>query len=314
MKVSFSQTWRFLIVIVRSSVRPALPKKTGLVARRLTTIIPPLETEMYALNFKKFLASSQYADVEFAVTPDQFPVSKTFKGHTQLLAMRNDVFGAMFYGKLVEKGTVVIKDLHPDGFYGLLKYLYTGKLKLTSIAEAMYTRSAAEKYLVPELVLACTEYIKKSLTVDEVCRLIDYTAVRDGGQIDAAVDLVLKRNSAAVLASEAFTDCLEATVHYVLDKVTNVPEVSVVHAVHRWAEAAREKGATASGKLTDLKTVMAPFLAKLRLLALTPKEFAKTVGAWGVIDKDEAFAILCILTTSESAAPPEWLCQDRTPR
>lgn len=289
-------------------------KPTSFVAWFLSTVIPPLDAEMYAFNFKKFLASGQYADVEFAVTPDQFPVSKTFKGHTQLLAMKNDVFGAMFYGQLVEKGTVVIKDLHPDGFYGLLKFLYTGKRKLAGVQEAMYTRSAAEKYLVPELVLACTEYIKKNLTVNEVCRLIDYTAVRDGGKVDAAADLVLKENSAAVLASEAFTDCLEVTAHYVLDRVTSVPEISVVHAVHRWAEAACQKDATTNEKPADLKTIMAPFLAKLRILALTPEEFAKTVAAWGIIDKDEAFAILCILTTSESSTPPQWLCQDKTPR
>ncbi|KAL3193268.1 hypothetical protein MRX96_042421 [Rhipicephalus microplus] len=75
---------------------------------------------MAQLNFKRFLESGQYSDVEFSVKPAKFPVSKLFKAHRQLLAMRNEVFAAMFYGELPEKNIVVITDHPPDGFYRFL--------------------------------------------------------------------------------------------------------------------------------------------------------------------------------------------------
>ncbi|XP_077537012.1 BTB/POZ domain-containing protein 6-B-like [Haemaphysalis longicornis] len=268
---------------------------------------------MFELNFKRFLATGLYADVEFAVKPDAFPLSKTFKAHKQFLAMRNEQFAAMFYGKEAQNGTVVITDLHPDGFYGLMKYLYLAKVKVKSIEEAVYTRSAARKYKVPELELACSLYINIHVSAENVCFLIDDSVQGGALRVDSVVDLMLKKQSLEVLNSEAFANCLEQTVHYVLEKVTEVPEICVVYAVHRWAQDACQKRATTDEK-QDLKTIMAPFLAKLRFLALTPEEFITIAGTWDVLDKDDAFAILSLLISNESISPPSWMCQEKSPR
>ncbi|XP_050037053.2 BTB/POZ domain-containing protein 3-like [Dermacentor andersoni] len=273
--------------------------------------------KMFAFNFKKFLESGQYSDVDFAVKPEKFPVSKTFKAHRQLLALRNEVFAAMFYGQLPEKDVVVVTDLHPDGFYGLLKYLYTGKPKIKSTEEAMYTRTAADKYLVPHLALACSEYIRGHVTADDVCHVIDYTLLTGGEDVDGAVGRLLEERPEAVLASDAFTDCLEQTVHYVLDKVTNVPEMYVILAVHRWAQSFCQKIATTDDKPVDLKTAMAPFLPKLRFLALSPEEFVTfnaSDDTRGVLDKDDAFAIMSLFLCNKSIEMPSWACPERQPR
>lgn len=273
---------------------------------------------MLAFSFKKFLESGQYSDVEFSVKPEKFPISKTFRAHRQLLALRNEVFAAMFYGKLAEKDAVVITDLHPDGFYGLLKYLYTGKPKIKSTEEAMYTRTAADKYLEPHLALACSEYIRAHVTADQVCRFIDYTMLTGGQDIDSAVRGMLEENPEAVLASDSFTDCLEETVHYVLDKVvTNLPEMYVVSAVHRWAQAFCQKISTTNDKPVDVKTAIAPFLPKLRFLALTPEEFVtfnSSEETRNVLNKEDAFAIMSAILCSTSVKLPLWACMDTMPR
>ncbi|XP_037501635.1 BTB/POZ domain-containing protein 3 [Rhipicephalus sanguineus] len=272
---------------------------------------------MFAFNFKKFLESGQYSDVEFSVKPEKFPVSKTFKAHRQLLALRNEVFAAMFYGQLPEKNTVVITDLHPDGFYGLLKYLYMGKPKIKSTAEAMYTRTAADKYLVPHLALACSEYIRTHVTAEQVCHVVDYTLITGGEDVDSAVGRLLEEHPEAVLASDAFTDCLEETVHFILDKVTNVPEMYVVLAVHRWAQAFCQKIATTNDKPIDVKTAITPFLPKLRFLTLTPEEFVTfnaSDDTRSVLDKDDAFAIMSVILCNKSIELPSWACKETNPR
>ncbi|XP_077521443.1 BTB/POZ domain-containing protein 3-like isoform X2 [Amblyomma americanum] len=272
---------------------------------------------MFAFNFKKFLETGQYSDVDFNVKSEKYPVSKTFKGHRQLLAMRNEVFGAMFYGPLAEKDTGVIKDLHPDGFYSLLKYLYKGKPNINRVEEAIYTRSAAGKYLIPELELACTLYIKAHVKAEQVCRVIDCLMLSDGGNIDEVVDVLLKENPEQVLASDAFTDCHEQAVHYVLDKVTNVPEVCVLLAVHRWAQDYCQRNATTDKKPVHVKKAIAPFLPKLRFLALTLEEFMSfitSMGADSVLEKDDAFDIMSVLIGNRSVKLPPWVCQEKTPR
>ncbi|KAL3188592.1 hypothetical protein MRX96_022594 [Rhipicephalus microplus] len=256
---------------------------------------------MLAFNFKKFLQSGQYSDVEFSVKPEKFPISKTFKAHRQLLALRNEVFAAMFYGQLPEKDVVVITDLHPDGFYGLLKYLYTGKPKIKSTKEAMYTRTAADKYLEPYLALSCSEYIRAHVTAEQVCHVIDYSLLAGGRDVDSVAGRLLEEHPEAVLASDAFTDCLQETVHFVLDKVTNVPEMSVVLAVHRWAQAFCQKITTTNDKPVDVKTAIAPFMPKLRFLALTPEEFINFNASGetrGLLDKDDAFAIMSAISNN----------------
>ncbi|XP_077521439.1 BTB/POZ domain-containing protein 6-B-like isoform X2 [Amblyomma americanum] len=270
---------------------------------------------MFAFNFKKFLQTGQYADVEFAVTPDKYPVSRTFKGHRQLLAMRNEAFGSMFYGPLAATGTVVIKDLHPDGFYGLLKHLYKGKPNISSIEEAAYTGAAARKYLVPELELACTLYIKAHMKAENVCLVLD-CIMSGGGSIYEAINVVLRENPEAVLSSDAFNNCLEQTVHCVLHTVTNVPEMCVLLAMHRWAKEYCTRRATAN-ETTDIKTVVAPFLPELRFLALTPEEFATFiafVGADSFLGNDDAVAIMSALTGKGSIELPPWVCPEKTPR
>ncbi|KAK8784914.1 hypothetical protein V5799_008721, partial [Amblyomma americanum] len=98
------------------------------------------------------------------------------------------------------------------------RYLYKGKPNINSVEEAIYTRTAAGKYLVPELGLACTLYIKAHVKAEQVCRVIDCLMLSDGGNIDEVVDVLLKENPEQVLASDAFTDCHEQAVHYILDK------------------------------------------------------------------------------------------------
>ncbi|KAH8029240.1 hypothetical protein HPB51_024285 [Rhipicephalus microplus] len=268
-------------------------------------------------NFKKFLQSGQYSDVEFSVKPEKFPISKTFKAHRQLLALRNEVFAAMFYGQLPEKDVVVITDLHPDGFYGLLKYLYTGKPKIKSTKEAMYTRTAADKYLEPYLALSCSEYIRAHVTAEQVCHVIDYSLLAGGRDVDSVAGRLLEEHPEAVLASDAFTDCLQETVHFVLDKVTNVPEMSVVLAVHRWAQAFCQKITTTNDKPVDVKTAIAPFMPKLRFLALTPEEFINFNASGetrGLLDKDDAFAIMSAISNNTAFGLPSWTCKETKPR
>ncbi|KAH7941394.1 hypothetical protein HPB49_012938 [Dermacentor silvarum] len=160
------------------------------------------------LNFEKFLQSGEHADVEFVVQPEKFDMSKNFKAHKQLLALSSEVFEAMFYGRLAEKDTVVITDLHPDGFYGLLKYVYAGQARIENCFEALHTKAAAEKYLFPELTTACLAYLRKHIDASEALLVLDCAVVSGYGSLDKVAEAVLVNTSEDVLGSDAFLNSL----------------------------------------------------------------------------------------------------------
>ncbi|KAH9375325.1 hypothetical protein HPB48_019850 [Haemaphysalis longicornis] len=249
----------------------------------------------------KYLKSGLLSDVEFVVRPTRCGApSRTMRAHKQFLAMRNEVFFAMFFGSQPETDSVLITDLHPDGFYGLLKYLYTNECLPESFEDAMYTREAAWKYLTPGLALACSKYIAAHMTTDKVCPLLDCLATKDPDKVDKAAMNLLKSDAMSVLFSDSFLDARESTVEFVLESVSGVLESCVMLAVKRWAEESIWKLLSAGG---DVKT-----LESLRFLALSAGEFVSGPASWNVLSEADGYAILRNIIVRDSAPLPSWVC------
>lgn len=266
------------------------------------------------INLLKHLDNSQISDVEFVVEPQTHCTSRTIRAHKQFLAMRNDAFLAMFYGTPPEGAEVVISDLHPDGFYGFLKYIYTGTCKPDTFEEAMYTRQAAEKYKVPEVIAVCSEYIAQHISADKVCPLLDCLATSDIEQVDEAALYILKSDAESVLTSESFVYALECTVECVLETIVGVPEICVMESVFRWAEHISQNSSAKEDPAVVLKSILRPFLPKLRFLALTAPEFVQGPAAWGMLEESEGYAILKNIVVRNSVPLPEWVCTEDVPR
>ncbi|KAL3184158.1 hypothetical protein MRX96_032445 [Rhipicephalus microplus] len=68
------------------------------------------------------LASGDLADVELSVECLLFLAEQaTFQSHQMTAAVQKDVFRAAFYGNFTKEERIVITDLHPGGFRGLLQ-------------------------------------------------------------------------------------------------------------------------------------------------------------------------------------------------
>ncbi|XP_075556997.1 BTB/POZ domain-containing protein 6-like [Dermacentor variabilis] len=252
------------------------------------------ETKLCPVNVESFLDSGELADFEFVVkSGDQNQVIvKRFRVHKQFLAMRNEVFRAMFYGDIAEKSHVTITDIHPDGFELLLRFLYSGKMKMASIDDALRTRFAAKKYLVEQLEEACSAYIKKNLSAGRLCSFIDYYMRNSYPDMDGAVAAILNSDKApAVLASKEFNVALEETVRYIVDKIRNVPEHSVACAVFGWAQEQCLRSLQTDRPL-ELKTLVRSFFPKIRFLTMTMEEFLNGPGSWGVLDDAQIVGLL----------------------
>lgn len=264
---------------------------------------------MKEFSFARFLKTEDLTDVEIAVENEDFPDTEaSFKAHRLVLALQNEVFRAMFYGDFAKEERVVITDLHPEGVLGLLRYFYSGQLEVESVHQAVCTRSAAIKYLESELAKECVNYAKRNMTVNDVCPVLDYVLAVDRDITDLPVQSLLRADSLSVLSSKGFESCSEYTVHYILDRVTNVPEFSVMRAMHAWALNQYVKALKDDGEEKSIRQVMQPFFSKLRFLALTAQEFVSGPNQWGVLNDQEARALLSNIIKKGSLPLPNGFC------
>lgn len=264
------------------------------------------DPKQFHVNIESFLDTGELSDFEFVVKSGDQPqvITKRFRVHKQFLAMRNEVFRAMFFGDIAEKNQVVITDIHPDGFEILLRFLYSGKLKMKSIDDALRARFAAKKYLVQKVEEACSDYIKKNLSAGRLCSFIDYYMRNSYPDMDGAVTEILNSTKApAVLSSKEFNVALEETVRYIVDKIRKVPELSVACAVFGWAQEQCLRSLQ-TDKPLDLKTLVRSFFPKLRFLTMTTEDFLNGPGSWGVLDDTQIVALLrCIVSRGWGPLP-----------
>jgi speckle-type POZ protein len=98
----------------------------------------------------------QFSDVILNIHGRKFPA------HKLILATRSEVFAAMFQHPTKENlsNQIEIQDIEPELFQELLRFIYTGRLSITSM-ETMAVRLfiAADKYLLEELKMKCENYL-----------------------------------------------------------------------------------------------------------------------------------------------------------
>ncbi|KAH6923502.1 hypothetical protein HPB50_001964 [Hyalomma asiaticum] len=193
-------------------------------------------------------------------------------------------------------------------------YFYSGELKVDSVRQAFCTRTAAAKYLVPELTALCSKYVATHLTPEDVCPLLDNILTMGEHDTDEPARKLLRTQGNVILLSSSFKSCLECTVHYVLEHIGAVSEFSLIGAVYEWAQQQILLRQPDEGESLTVRKLMQPFIAKLRFLALTPSEFVSGVKTWGIFDEKEALALLSNIIDYECVAVPHGFCNIREER
>ncbi|KAG0443237.1 hypothetical protein HPB47_015144, partial [Ixodes persulcatus] len=265
-------------------------------------------------NDLTLLLEGRLTDVEFLVEDGSHP-PKVFKAHKMMLAIRNEVFEAMFYGNLPEKDQVHITDLHPDGFFTFLKYLYTRKATFVDIQQALHTRTAAQKYMESMLVEDCETFIRKEIQPTNVCIVLDYS-VKYGNtaNLDGIIDNVVAANICQVLTSKAFIAASSESVVRILKAPgLKTTEYEIIRGVYNWA-VERCKQEPDKPTIATLQQNMRPFLPELRFLTLTAEWFVGGPASWEVMTGSEALAVLCNILKPGSVKLPEVICKSTADR
>ncbi|XP_077491374.1 BTB/POZ domain-containing protein 3-like isoform X2 [Amblyomma americanum] len=283
-------------------------------------ILLPAATQTQAFesefSLTTFLESQELADVEFTAESQHYPGKRgSFKAHRLILALQNEAFRAMFYGGFKVEDKIAITDLHPDGFHGLLRYFYSGRLLAANVSEAFYTQTAAVKYMVPELAQQCVDYVACYIQPGDVCAFLDNILTTGEQDADAPAREMLRKQGLRVLSSTSFVSCFECTVNYVLDHVAGVSEMAVISAVYELAQQqCTNRQQQDSGSAVGVREMMQPFFPKLRFLAISATDFSRGPASWGIFDDNEALALLSNIIVDDPTTMPPGFCKIREKR
>uniref|UniRef100_A0A8D8T6E4 BTB/POZ domain-containing protein 6 n=1 Tax=Cacopsylla melanoneura TaxID=428564 RepID=A0A8D8T6E4_9HEMI len=116
------------------------------------------------------LDTEQTSDVTFLVgiEPDVWRIP----GHRRLLADKNRVFEAMFYGALARSRTqdpvINITDVSGRAFDYFIKFLYNDDIDFLNVPSTLDILHVADKYLCTSLIKKCCFYLDQHLTADNV--------------------------------------------------------------------------------------------------------------------------------------------------
>ncbi|KAI5717304.1 hypothetical protein M8J77_003556 [Diaphorina citri] len=94
-------------------------------------------------------------------------------GHRRLLADKNSVFEAMFFGALAgnrteDPGVVHITDVSGRAFDYFIKFLYNDDIEFLTVPSTLDILHVADKYLCTNLIRKCVFYLDQHLSVDNV--------------------------------------------------------------------------------------------------------------------------------------------------
>jgi len=257
---------------------------------------------------KHLLDTGVWSDCEFIVGLP--PGIQIFHCHKVFLAMASPVFEAMFYGGLAEtQREIKILDVQPEAFSAMLSYIYTDKVVLTSFELACDVCYAAKKYMLPDLVEECTQFLWRDLYPRNACRALEFARLFEEPVLLEKALHVITNQTLEVMEENSWVDIEKSTLVTVLSKdCLAAPETSLFDGMDRWA--GRECERRGMKKIGDTKrVVLGDAVYLIRYLSLSAAEFAAGPAQSGILPQQESFSILMNISCPGSWDIPDHMAK-----
>ena len=262
---------------------------------------------------KHLLDTGVWSDCEFIV--GIAPNMKIFHCHKLLLAMASPVFEAMFYGGLAEtRREIKIPDVQPEAFSALLSYIYTDKVNLSNFELVCDICYAANKYMLPDLVEECTQFLWRDVNHKNACRALEFARLFEEPVLLEKALHVITHQTLDIVEESSWEEVDRTTLVTVLSKDhLAAPESILFDAMDRWA--ARECDRRGVKKTGDNKrNMLSEAVYLIRYLSFSAAEFAAGPAQSGILLQQESFSILMNISCPGSWELPEHMARIAEPR
>ncbi|XP_054284056.1 uncharacterized protein LOC129000970 isoform X3 [Macrosteles quadrilineatus] len=236
-------------------------------------------------NFIRFLFSSKPKfDCYFAVRREGQEEPERIGAVKLMLMAHSEVFRLELEdSKLAEKKDVPIKDIHPETFRGMLRYVYgydtTATMEFDEADNLLYV---AEKYLMKPLKDSLAARLMTLLNTDNICSLMNNPACYTHLELDSAITKILRFETDQVLASPEFLSMNSDGFLKILEQdELVVPEIELWRAAIKWGKhrADSEDGQLVRQQLSGLTQQLRPY-------SLSAEETCEVIYS-GVLDTEE---------------------------
>jgi speckle-type POZ protein len=150
-------------------------------------------------HFGKLFDDMTLSDVNFNIG------GCDFSAHKSILSARSDVFASMFKHPMEEQSSnqVKIKDIDPDVFQMMLRFIYTGRVqvdKLEMMAAGLFI--AADKYLLDQLKIICENYLLHHMSPENCVVLLLNGDLQNPTELLKNAAKLFRRLPSQVMATE----------------------------------------------------------------------------------------------------------------
>uniref|UniRef100_F1KWU4 BTB/POZ domain-containing protein 9 n=1 Tax=Ascaris suum TaxID=6253 RepID=F1KWU4_ASCSU len=227
-----------------------------------------------AENIGTLYNSADCSDVMLKVEGVVFPA------HRVILAARSEYFRALLFNGMRETrdSEVELVDTPVNGFKMLLKYIYTGKLSLSSLKEELVLDilGLAHKYGFSELELSISEYLKAVLNVRNMCTVYDAAHLYSLRSLSDVCLNFADKHASEVLSTQGFLQLSASAVELMIQRDSLcAPEIDIFRAVREWVRQHPQQVEEA-----DM------ILAKLRLPLMKLDDLLNVVRPSGLLSSD----------------------------
>lgn len=137
------------------------------------------DAESLCEDYKKMFLEGQNQDIILKVG------DKTFSAHRNILMARSPVFESMLSHDMVEKnsGVIDVNDCDPQAMEQFLLYVYCGAIENLDESNMLGLYYAADKYEMRDLKEECCDFIKRSLSPTNICKVVPLALNHDDSDL-----------------------------------------------------------------------------------------------------------------------------------
>ncbi|XP_039289391.1 BTB/POZ domain-containing protein 3-like isoform X2 [Nilaparvata lugens] len=244
------------------------------------------EEIFFTKRFHRLADSDVHSDCEFVVGSEK----KIIKGHKLIFSAASDVFDAMFFGPFREDNSVNIVDLRPEGFEGMKTFIYTNEICFNSVSHALFTYTAAQKYLVTQLENVCIKFIEDNLKPSQVLEFYELCKLNCITKFKKLCTRIIQDETDEVIASDYFVSVKPKTMKLILKSPTLKlnSEIDVFDNFERWALAEAERRAINDN---DIASSFDDLKEHIRFLTIKGDELAPRIIRSKLLTEEEKYSL-----------------------
>ena len=244
----------------------------------------------------KFMFNNDlFSDVKFVV-PKAIGESESKQvicAHKFVLSISSPVFEAMFYGELAEtRDSIELPDCEYESLLELFRYMYIDEVNMSG-SNVMGVLYLAKKYILPSLVVKCTEYLQDNLDPSNVFSILPSVQKYEGKNLVDRCWKLIDENTEEAVKSDGFATIDRSLLEAVVARDTlAIEEIELFKAVDSWATKECERqGLEKDG--TIKRTLLGGNVVKaIRFPTMKQRDFASVVLNSRLLATDEIISII----------------------